>query len=154
MRDDARKDGDMTGAPERIWAWLFMAEKREEGIIDGGWCSEFDRKASEYVRADLYAASQAQVAASYEVAATSSEMSDFNYDDERRAWCYAQHKIRALTPTDAISALAKRDAEIRNKALDEAAAAIEPHQKADVKTGGVLDRGQQAILALKTEPTP
>lgn len=49
--------------PEKIWAWFFIATKREEGIIDGGWCSEFDRKETEYVRADVAAAQLAEAQA-------------------------------------------------------------------------------------------
>lgn len=45
----------MSGAPEKIWAWYFIASKRDD-VIKGGWDDSPDRKTTEYVRADIHAA--------------------------------------------------------------------------------------------------
>ena len=42
----------MSDAPERIWAWNFIAEKQDD-VIKGGWDDVADRKSVEYTRADL-----------------------------------------------------------------------------------------------------
>lgn len=37
--------------PDRIWAWLFVEEKRDD-VTKGGWDDTADRKCVEYVRSD------------------------------------------------------------------------------------------------------
>lgn len=38
--------------PERLWAWNFIPSKQDD-VMKGGWDDAPDRKAVEYIRADL-----------------------------------------------------------------------------------------------------
>ena len=44
-------------APDRIWAWPFVAGKQDD-VIKGGWDDAPDRKLTEYIRADLVPAKE------------------------------------------------------------------------------------------------
>ena len=46
-------------APERIWAWYFITQKQNE-CMKGGWDDLYDSKSTEYIRADINKALEAE----------------------------------------------------------------------------------------------
>lgn len=44
----------MSNMPERIWAWFFTENLRDD-VISGGWTEEPERRVQEYIRADIVA---------------------------------------------------------------------------------------------------
>jgi hypothetical protein len=93
---------------------------------------------------------RAQVAVAYEVAATSSVMSDFNYDDERRAWSYAQHKIRSLTPSDTTTALEQIKQEARDEGKRECVDLLQRTQE-ELRLIRMKDTGAVYDVLLRAE---
>jgi hypothetical protein len=60
-------------APERIWAWYFMPEKRDD-VIQGGWTDQPDKRETQYIRDDLHDATKAQLAAAVEALRTTTQI--------------------------------------------------------------------------------
>lgn len=104
-------------APEQIWAWEYHPASMKDAS-EGGWYSGDERapsSATSYTRTDV---TNAMVAAAYEKAADAVE--DIDGYDEIDGEHPMVTMIRALTPTDAKSALDRLIAEAVKEALEKA----------------------------------
>ncbi|MDD9727193.1 hypothetical protein PVV74_17165 [Roseovarius sp. SK2] len=172
-----------TEAPERIWAQ--DAEPSECDYTGGGWwddeCGSTQHSHTiEYVRADLATRQQAEaVGAAYEAAAGARGMwFGFNSEGEPDgSYCtvkahdpggmklYVSHEaIRALTPSDATTALDRVKREVWDAAIEAAANAVSMSawthgghdtfsQSMDNVARHQNEESYKAVLALKKGPT-
>lgn len=134
----------MADYPERINISPVHRQEREDDfyLVDR---KAFPGKGVEYIRADH---ARALVAEAYEVPAKNIELTcdgliSMGYDAFSNRVRELVPSIRALTPADAQSARAARDAEVREQALRDALEAVSAADSAELAahgTTGIQDR--------------